>query len=613
MIEFRYWSISKFYFIGVKLLEKWFIKNRKGNIEKTMNAHGISKFLSKLLINRGINDYNLIQSYLSPEFDKLNPPQMMKDMDKGVNIIRNNILNKEKIRIVGDYDVDGVISIYNLYKGMKRCGGDVDYVVPDRVEDGYGINEEIVKKAKFDGIYTIITCDNGIAAIEAVELAKELGMAVIITDHHDLPFTKNLDGKIEYIHTMADAVINPKQEECRYPFKLLCGAGITFKFIEDLYSKFNISREEAYKLIEYTAIATVCDVVDLIDENRIIVKKGLELLNKTENVGLKALIRESGIEGKEISVYHLGFVIGPSINASGRLESALLAIELLLSEDEDEANELAKKLRILNDERKNMTNSGVEKIIEVIENSPIKDDKVLVVYESSIHESIAGIIAGRVKDKLNKPTIVLTDAKDGVKGSGRSIKEYNMFEELSKCKDLLNRFGGHPMAAGLSLDLSKIDNLRKRLNDLTELTEEDLISKKYIDMQLPLDYISFKLMDELSILEPFGKGNNKPLFGDKNIRVKKGTILGKNKNVLKLVLESKNKKNMEGLFFGDIKSFENSVRKAHGDSGLDNLYRGIDSRVDLDILYYPSINEFRGNTNLQVIIQNFRVGKQSNN
>lgn len=594
-------------------MEKWFIKNKKGNIEEIMKRHGISKFLSKLLINRGINDHKLIKSYLNPEFDKFYPPELMKDMEKGVNIIKSNILKKEKIRIVGDYDVDGVISIYNLYKGMERCGADVDYVVPDRVEDGYGINEEIVRKAKFDGIYTIITCDNGIAAIEAVELAKELGMDIIITDHHDLPFSKNSEGRIEYIHTAADAVINPKQEESRYPFKLLCGAGISFKFIEHLYSKFNIDREEAYKLLEYTAIATVCDVVDLIDENRIIVKKGLELLNKTENIGLKALIRESGIEGKKISVYHLGFVIGPSINASGRLESALIAIELLLSESEEKADILAKELRLLNDERKIMTNNGVEKIRETIENSSIKDDKVIVAYDPSIHESIAGIIAGRIKDKVNKPTIVLTDAKDGVKGSGRSIKEYNMFEELSKCKDLLDRFGGHPMAAGLSLDFSKIANLRNRLNELTELTEEDLLSKKYIDMQLPLDYISFKLMDELSILEPFGKGNSKPLFGDKNIRVKKGSILGKNKNVLKLVLENKNKKNIEGLFFGDINSFEVIVRKAYGDSGLNNLYRGIDSGVKLDILYYPSINEFRGNVNLQVIIQSFRISKQSNN
>lgn len=594
-------------------MEKWFIKNKKGDIEEIMKSHKISKFLSKLLVNRDIKDEKLIESYLNPGLDKLYPPNLMKDMEKGVNIIKNNILNKEKIRIVGDYDVDGVISIYTLYKGMKRCGGDVDYVVPDRIEDGYGINEDIVRKAKFDGAHTIITCDNGIAAIEAVELAKELGLTVIITDHHDVPFTKNLDGDIEYIHTLADAVINPKQAECEYPFELLCGAGICFKFIESLYSKFNIEKEQAYKLLEYTAIATVCDVVDLIDENRIIVKKGLELLNNTENIGLKALIRESGIENKEISVYHLGFVIGPSINASGRLESALVAIELLLSESEEEGQALAKQLRLLNDERKNMTNSGVEKIIEVIENSSIKDDKILVVYESSIHESIAGIIAGRIKDKLNKPTIVLTDAKDGAKGSGRSIEDYNMFEELSKCKDILGRFGGHPMAAGLSLDISNIDNLRKRLNDYTKLKEEDLVAKKYIDMQLPLDYISFKLMDELSLLEPFGKGNNKPLFGDKNIRAKKGFILGKNKNVLKLILENRNKDNIEALFFGDIKSFEDIIKDVYGDRELTNLYRGLNSKVDLDILYYPSVNKFRGNINLQVIIQSFRVNKQSNN
>lgn len=590
-------------------MEKWFIKNKKGDIEEIMKSHKISKFLSRLLINRGIKEHKLIESYLSPELNKLNPAYLMKDMEKGVNIIRDNILSGKKIRIVGDYDVDGVISIYTLYKGMKKCGANVDYVVPDRVEDGYGINEDIVRKAKLDKIHTIITCDNGIAAFEAVKLAKELDMTIIITDHHDVPFTKDDEGKVIYTHIGADAVINPKQEECNYPFDLLCGGGICFKFIEHLYSKFNIEKEEAYKLLEYTAIATVCDVVDLIDENRIIVKHGLELLNKTENIGLKALIKESGIEDKEIGVYHLGFVIGPSINASGRLDSALIAIELLLSENEEEAESLAKNLRQLNDERKNMTNAGVENIIKLIETSSMEDHKVLLVYDPNIHESIAGIIAGRIKDKWNKPTIVLTNAKDGVKGSGRSIEEYNMFEELSKCKDILGRFGGHPMAAGLSLDFSNIDSLRNRLNQYTKLTDEDLICKKYIDMQLPLDYISFKLMDELSILEPFGKGNNKPVFGDKNIRVKKGSILGKNKNVLKLILDKKDKDNMEALYFGDIDSFEDRIKDKYGEKGLDNLYRGIDSRVDLDILYYPAVNEFRGRVSLQVVIQSFRVCK----
>ena len=588
-------------------MEKWFIKNRAGNMEEMVKKHNISNFLARILINRGIVEDDVIESYLDPELDKMHLPTLMKDMNKGIDIIRDNILNERKMRIVGDYDVDGVISIYTLYKGINRCGGLVDYVVPNRIDDGYGINEDIVRDAKASGIDTIITCDNGIAAFEPVKLAKELGMTVIITDHHDVPFKLDENDKIEYIHTAADAVINPKQDDCDYPFDMLCGGGISFKLVECLYSLYNIDQDEIYKLLEYTAIATVCDVVDLIDENRIIVKKGLELLNKTENIGLKALIRESGIEDKEIAVYHLGFVIGPSINASGRLDSAMLALELLLSEDLGEAERLARELRSLNDERKNMTNNGVEKVMKIIEESSMDDDKVLVIYDPDIHESIAGIIAGRIKDRENKPTLVLTKAKDGVKGSGRSIEEYNMFEELSKCSDILARFGGHPMAAGLSMDMSDVDSLRKRLNDYTVLTEEDLVSKKYIDMQLPLHYISFKLMDELTVLEPFGKGNSKPVFGDKGISIKKAFILGKNKNVLKLILENKNKDNMEALFFGDIESFENMVVETYGKIELDNLYRGMNNRVKIDILYYPSINEFRGKVNLQVTIQSFRM------
>lgn len=576
-------------------------------MEEMVKNHKISKFLSRILINRSIVEDGVVKSYLDPELHNMHMPTLMKDMSKGVDIIRKKILNEDRMRIVGDYDVDGVISIYTLYKGISRCGGIVDYVVPNRIEDGYGINEDLVRAAYEEGIDTIITCDNGIAAIEAVELAKELGMTVIITDHHDVPFKLNEEDEIEYIHTAADAVINPKQEDCKYPFKMLCGAGIAFKLVECLYSIYNVDEEEIYSLLEYTAIATVCDVVDLIDENRIIVKKGLELLNNTRNIGLKALIRESGIEDREIGVYHLGFVIGPSINASGRLDSAVMAIELLLSENLEEAESLAKELRNLNEDRKNMTNSGVDKLMEIVEKDTMKDDKVLVVYDPDIHESIAGIIAGRIKDRKHRPTIVLTDAKDGVKGSGRSIEEYNMFEELSKCKDILNRFGGHPMAAGLSLDRENVEALRKRLNDYTVLTDDDLVSKKYIDMQLPLHYISFKLIDELSILEPFGKGNSKPVFGDKDIKIKKASVLGKNKNVLKFILENQQNKNIEAMFFGDLEHFEQSVEDCYGRAELDNLYRGIDNKVKMDLLYYPSINEFRGNVNLQITIQSFRM------
>lgn len=590
-------------------MEKWFIKNKGNDYKKIAKDFKISEFLSKLLVNRDITDYRLIDSFIYPDLSKLHSPDFMKDLLKGASIIKEDIMNKRKIRIVGDYDVDGVISIYLLYRGIKKCGGNVDYVVPNRIDDGYGINIEIIKEAKIDNIDTIITCDNGIAAIEQIEFAKKLGLTVIVTDHHDIPFILDEKGEKKYLYTDADAVINPKQEDCKYPFKGLCGAAVVFKLIQKLYSIFNLPQEEIYYFLEYLAIATVCDVVDLVDENRIIVKKGLELLNKTKNIGLKALIKETGIEGKEIGVYHLGFIIGPNINASGRLDSALKAIELLLSDDLDSADTLAKELRELNDERKEMTKEGVEKIVKIIETSELKDDKVFVIYEPEIHESIAGIIAGRIKERYNKPTIVLTRGKDGVKGSGRSIEGYNMFEELSQCKDLLSRFGGHPMAAGLSLEEDNIIKLRKSLNKNTILTDEDLIPKVYIDMQIPLEYISFKLINEIKLLEPFGKGNTKPIFGEKNLKINRAFILGANRNVLKLILENESRKTLEGIFFGDIEAFENTIENIYGKNELNKVYSGIDNNIKIDILYYPSINEYNGNTNLQIIIQNYRVSR----
>ncbi len=593
-------------FIGVNILEKWFIKNKKVDHRKISKDLGISPFVSKLLVNRDITDYDLINRFISPQLSKLYDPILMKDLEKAVNIIKDKIYEKKRIRIVGDFDVDGVMSVFILYTSIKKCGGVVDYVIPDRVKDGYGINNEIIEKAKLDGIDTIITCDNGIAAIEQVKLAKEIGLTIIVTDHHDIPFIINEENHKKYISLEADAVVNPKQLECKYPFKSLCGAGVAFKLIQQLYKAMNLPFEESYQLLEYVAIATVCDVVDLIDENRVIVKKGLELINNTNNMGLNALIKETGIEGKNLGVYHLGFIIGPCINASGRLDSALLSLKLLLSNNMDEATDLARDLKELNEERKCMTIKGVEKVVDIIENSNLKDDKVFVIYEPEIHESIAGIIAGRIKDKYYVPTIILTEGEQGVKGSGRSIEEYNMFEELSKCKDLLNRFGGHPMAAGLSLDPCNIDILRNRLNKETSLTDDDLIPKVYIDMQLPLDFINFNLIEELKLLEPFGKGNNKPIFGEKGLKVKRGFVFGNNRNVLKLILESNSGKTIDGLYFGNIEDFEESINSKYGKEEIAKLYDGLNNRLNMDILFTPSVNEYMGNTTLQVIIQNYR-------
>lgn len=587
-------------------MEKWFIKNKGIDHRIIAKDLNISNFISKLLVNRDIIDYDLINRFINPRLDKLHSPVLMKDLETGVNIIGDKIRNKKKIRIVGDFDVDGVISVYVLYIGIKKCGGDVDYVIPDRIEDGYGINKDIIQRAKEDGIDTIITCDNGISAIDEIKYAKELGLTVIVTDHHDLPFETGLNGEIKYISTRADAVINPKQIDCKYPFKSLCGAGIVFKLIQQLYIVSGIQEELAYELLEYIAIATVCDVVDLVDENRIIVKEGLELLNNSRNIGLKALIKETGLENKKLGVYHLGFVIGPSINATGRLDSAMKSLDLLLSKDQEEATKLAKELRELNEERKQMTNDGVETIIKSIENTNLKEDKIILAYNPDIHESIAGIVAGRIKERYNRPTIVLTQGKEGVKGSGRSIEGYNMFKELSACKGILNEFGGHPMAAGLSLDEENIDKLRKNLNKQTKLKKEDLVPRIYIDMQLPLEYISFQLLEELKILEPFGKGNSKPIFGEKGLKIRRGAVLGANKNVLKISLQTKDNKTIEGIFFGDIVEFEESIKSIYGEIELDKLYKGIDNKIIIDILYYPSVNEYMGRSTLQAIIQSYR-------
>ncbi len=586
-------------------MEKWFIKNNGVDPLKLSKDLGISEIIAKILINRDFTDYNDINNFLDPKLEKLHSPLLMADLELGANIIKEKIENNKSIRIVGDYDVDGVISVYILYISLKKLGAKVDYIIPDRVQDGYGINNEIIQQAKKDGIDTIITCDNGISATEQINTAKKLGLTVIITDHHDLSYVEE-DGVKKYIIPEADAVINPNRLDCHYPFKKLCGAGVAYKLIEYLNSLFNIKLEETHLLLEFVAIATVCDVVDLVDENRIMVKKGLELINSTENIGLRNLIEESGIGEKAISVYHLGFVIGPTINASGRLDSAMIALDLLMCKDFNSGKNMAKNLRSINEERKSMTQEGIKTLIDTIEKSPMKNDKILVLYDPNIHESIAGIIAGRIKEKYHMPTIVLTNGLDGIKGSGRSIDEYNMFEELTKVKDLLNRFGGHPMAAGLSLDIDNIHKLREQLNSLTTLNDNDLIPKIYIDMGLPLEYISYQLVEEIQALEPFGKGNPKPIFGGKSLNINKYSILGMNKNVLKLNLKSKKGTLIEGMFFGNIEEFEIKLVEKYGQEEFDKLNKGIKNNVQIDIVYNPNINEYMGNSKLQVIIQNYR-------
>ena len=557
------------------------------------------------MVNRDIIDENIINSYINPVYKYLHSPKTMKDVVIAVDIIKRKIQENKKIRIIGDYDVDGIISVFILYTALKKCGANVDYEIPDRIKDGYGINENIVKVAYDEGVDTIITCDNGISAIDQIQYAKDLGLTVIVTDHHDVPFIEE-DGVRTFLSSQADAIINPKQIECEYKFKSICGAGVAFKLMEALYEEIGMDKEECYKLIEFVAIATVCDVVDLIDENRIFVKNGLEMLNNSKNIGINALKKACGLEDKEITAYHLGFVIGPCLNASGRLDSAKKGLELLLMEDDEEAKNLAQEIVDLNDARKNMTKEGVDRAINIIDSTDINNDKILVVYIPDIHESLAGIVAGRVKEQYNKPTIILTKSEEGVKGSARSIEEYNMFEGLLACKELLDKFGGHPMAAGLSLQEDKVDELRIALNNKCELTDEDLTRKIMIDSSLPLEYLNLHLIEELNVLEPFGKGNSKPVFGVRDAKITRAMLLGKDKNVLKLKLLTNNNITIDAMIFNDLENFESKIIEKYGNEGLDNLYNKSNNNISMDFTFYPSINEWNGNKSIQIVVNGIR-------
>lgn len=585
--------------------EKWLLRNKKVDLKAMSEKYKISQLLCKLMVNRDIIDENIINSYINPVYKYLHSPKTMKDVVIAVDIIKRKIQENKKIRIIGDYDVDGIISVFILYTALKKCGANVDYEIPDRIKDGYGINENIVKVAYDEGVDTIITCDNGISAIDQIQYAKDLGLTVIVTDHHDVPFIEE-DGVRTFLSSQADAIINPKQIECEYKFKSICGAGVAFKLMEALYEEIGMDKEECYKLIEFVAIATVCDVVDLIDENRIFVKNGLEMLNNSKNIGINALKKACGLEDKEITAYHLGFVIGPCLNASGRLDSAKKGLELLLMEDDEEAKNLAQEIVDLNDARKNMTKEGVDRAINIIDSTDINNDNILVVYIPDIHESLAGIVAGRVKEKYNKPTIILTKSEEGVKGSARSIEEYNMFEGLLACKELLDKFGGHPMAAGLSLQEDKVDELRIALNNKCELTDEDLTRKIMIDSSLPLEYLNLHLIEELNVLEPFGKGNAKPVFGVRDAKITRAMLLGKDKNVLKLKLLTNNNITIDAMIFNDLENFESKIIEKYGNEGLDNLYNKSNNNISMDFTFYPSINEWNGNKSIQIVVNGVR-------
>lgn len=586
-------------------MEKWFIRNRKADFGLIAKQFGISEETARLAVNRGISSNEAMQAYLHPSLGDLHEPRMMKDMEKAAQIIKGKIEEGKKIRIIGDYDVDGVMSTYILYTGLLNCGADVDYEIPDRIKDGYGINIAIVEAAKNEGVDTIVTCDNGIAAYDQIQRARELGMTVVITDHHDIPFQET-DGERIYKIPPADAIVNPKQQDCGYPMEGICGAVVAFKLIQVMYDFCSIEREKAEELLEFAAIATVCDVMDLTGENRTIVQHGLKRAERTKNIGLQALIKVNRLEEQSLSAYHFGFVVGPCINASGRLESAKLALKLFLTKEEKVAEEYAKNLKDLNEERKELTNEGIEKACELVEQHYM-NDSVLVVYLENCHESIAGIIAGRVRERYNKPAIVLTDGEEHAKGSGRSIEGYPMFDKLNECKELLLKFGGHPLAAGLSLEKKNIEPLRRALNEKAGLTEEDFIPKVSFDMVLPFEKVTYKLLQEFDMLEPFGKANEKPSFALKDVQLVNARVIGKNQNMARLTVKTRNSNRIyTAMLFRDFERFEETIRNKYGEDALLRLYEGTAGQIYLDMIFYPSVNEFNGNTTIQFVIQHFR-------
>lgn len=561
------------------------------------------QILYRVISNRGVEDIESLNKFLNPSLNYLYSPETLKGIDEATEILLDAIDESKKIRIVGDYDVDGIMSTYILYKFIKNENENIDFVIPHRVADGYGINTTIVEKAIDDGVEVILTCDNGISAFDALELAEENGIRVIVLDHHE---PKIDEQSFEQVLPAASAIVNPKQSDCEYPFKGLCGAAICYKFIEFTAAHLGYEEGEIVRdYLEFAALATICDVMELVDENRIIVYNGLKLLNNTANVGLKTLINTAGIGDKDIEPYHVGFIIGPMLNASGRLDSALKSLQLILETNVGKAQALAMELKSLNEERSKLTKEGLDSVIKNIEASEIMDDKILVVYEPTIHESIAGIIAGKVKERYNKPTIVLTDGGDFVKGSARSINEYDITAGISAQRNFLRSFGGHRLAAGLSLEKSDLDDFRCKLNEDAELTEEDLIRKVYIDLGLPISRISFELIDSLNKIQPYGNGNPRPLFGAKDVVLKDMKILGKNKNVLRLTV-SGNEGQFDGIFFGDLDNFDMELRKM----GV-SLEEAIATNrgIAADIVYQANINEWNNTKKIQLTLTNYRFKK----
>lgn len=586
-------------------MEKWIEIRKGGNFMEMAKKYGIDPLIARIIRNRDIIDEKEITEYLYGGKEALHNPHLLKDVDKAAEIIAEGIAGKKAMRIIGDYDIDGVNATYILLEGIRRCGGNVDAAIPDRMKDGYGINEHLIEQALSDGKELLITCDNGIAAINEINFAKEKGMTVVVTDHHEIPYRNTEQGK-EFLRSNADAIVNPKQADCPYPCKGICGAVVAWKLVQVLYERMDIPVEEADIFIENAGFATVGDVMDLTGENRILVKLGLKALEHTKNPGMKALIAKNKLSNKPLSAYHIGFVLGPCINASGRLDTAKRSLELLLERDEVKASALAGELVELNESRKYMTQQETQKALEQIEKEGREKDKVLVVYLPECHESLAGIIAGRIREAYQRPVFVLTRGEEGVKGSGRSIEAYSMFDKMTEVAELFTKYGGHPMAAGLSMREEDIDKLREQLNQKAELSEEDMAEVVRLDAVLPMSYFTVDTIRQLSVLEPCGKSNTRPVFADRNIKITRAGIVGVNRNVLKLHLLDSKGNPVAGVYFGEVEKFLTFLSEKFGSEEVDAAMHGKENSIQFAAVYEPAVDTYSGRESVQAIIRRFR-------
>ncbi len=586
-------------------MEKWIEIRKGGNFMEMAKKYGIDPLIARIIRNRDITDEKEITEYLYGGKEALHNPHLLKDADKAAEIIAEGIAGKKAMRIIGDYDIDGVNATYILLEGIRRCGGNVDAAIPDRMKDGYGINEHLIEQALSDGKELLITCDNGIAAINEINFAKEKGMTVVVTDHHEIPYRNTEQGK-EFLRSNADAIANPKQADCPYPCKGICGAVVAWKLVQVLYERMDIPVEEADIFIENAGFATVGDVMDLTGENRILVKLGLKALEHTKNPGMKALIAKNKLSDKPLSAYHIGFVLGPCINASGRLDTAKRSLELLLERDEVKASALADELVELNESRKYMTQQETQKALEQIGKEGREKDKVLVVYLPECHESLAGIIAGRIREAYQRPVFVLTRGEEGVKGSGRSIEAYSMFDKMTEVAELFTKYGGHPMAAGLSMREEDIDKLREQLNQKAELSEEDMAEVVRLDAVLPMSYFTVDTIRQLSVLEPCGKSNTRPVFADRNIKITRAGIVGVNRNVLKLHLLDSKGNPVAGVYFGEVEKFLTFLSEKFGSEEVDAAMHGKENSIQFAAVYEPAVDTYSGRESVQAIIRRFR-------